>query len=247
MKRKALAATYKTIPKFVSRHRAKAYGSPPEFHQLIDPSLSRRFFAYRDSDPYHLTSSEDEEQAEEEPDSELEFIQDEEASVIDVLDETPFDEGAWQDVTGSQRIAIRGDKREMRRRLRRKSRDDRQATFNSLRKATPKNNCNRNFATELDAFERLIDSHISESPTFDEVSAYRRGRVKDLSFCNFSRFLPPLERASEMFFARMWVPKQPIETPKRAYYYWRMPRLSVLISVIFVILLVETSRRIIFK
>lgn len=159
--------------------------------------------SYRESNEfYHVTSSED--------DSDVEVIQNKTPSVINVPDETPLDaDEGWEDA--SPKFVIRGDKREMRHSLRRKSHENRQVTFNSQRKQANKVpqqlNCN-NDTDIFDDFKRsLMDSHISEKPYDDDKQPSAANKSRDVNVnWSVSKRLPPIERASDMFYARQFVP-----------------------------------------
>lgn len=176
-----------------------------------------QFSAYRETGPYHETSSEAE--------SDLEFIQNDVPSIVHVSDAstpaaTAHEETVDEDLVDTpNQVAVRGDRKEMRRQLKRKSQEHRLANFNSQRKKqrTKKRtlNCNEDSSMQ---FEALIGRHISEiqfgetatgkSDDEDQQNhhqANNKSRMIDASFL-LHRRLPPLERVSEMFFARKIVP-----------------------------------------
>lgn len=194
-----MPTTLKIFPKFVTKSRPRKSDTAPDFSTLFNPIFdSRRLSDYRESAPYPITSSEDE--------NELELLETNE-SVIDLstsfsetLNETQIELVDTPETVKAP--SARANRKELRTVLKRKSHEHRLAQFNSQRK---KKNCTET-AADLESFENLIDSHISELhfETTKETT-----KDVDASFL-LTRRLPPLERASEMFFARSIVPLPPV-------------------------------------
>lgn len=180
----------------MTKHRAQKYGSPPVFQRLLqEDTFSKKYLDYRNASNYHVTSSEDDDT---DGSSDVEILETEISPVVTVNESDTQDrtlDAQLVDTPPKYTVALdpRGDRKTLRKQLRRKSQEHRLANFNSHRKKTPKSS--------------------SDEPTAEhQISALKtpaQSRDIDASFF-LHRQLPPIERPSEMFYARPMEPPPPV-------------------------------------
>lgn len=162
-----------------------------------------QFGVYRENERYHETSSEGES-------DDIELLEPT-ASVIDVNDDSHKDE--LLETPNRVTIPTKKSRKEVRRALKRRSHEGRLAQFDSTRKKTPRFDCNDDGSYAR--FERLIGHHISELHFDEPAPLSNSGKDVNASIAVFHRNLP-LERASEMFYARSICPPPPTSVVSHA-------------------------------